>query len=453
MPTIAVVGGGISGLTAAYRLRQSGAHPTLFEHGPRLGGAIRTFRQEGWLLEAGPDSLLRTKPAAMELAQELGIELVESCSLGPPGIVRNGQVIPIPEGLHLMAPTRLLPFLTSRILSLPGKLRAACEALVPRRSETSDESVAQFVARRFGLELMELIAQPLIGGIYAADLSRLSLQATLPTFEALERQKGSVTAGLLGSLNTKSAPKSPLFLTPRDGMEALITALADKIPSEDLRCNQPVLRISRRPTGWEIQTATTIELFDGVVFACSSQVATKLLAEISPESCESLSPTVHVSTATINLMLDENQITKNIVGSGFVVPHFEGLELTACTFAHRKFPYRAPAGKALIRLHLGNAMNQNVLKHDDFHLIKHAIEQVRPLIGLQGQPEESFIARQKEVLPQYGVGHSHRIARAKSSLSRHRGLILAGNGLTGVGISDCIMAATTATDSLLGALQ
>lgn len=453
MPKIAVIGGGISGLTAAYRLHQSGAHPVVFEHSPRLGGAIRTFRHEGWLLEAGPDSLLRTKPAAMELARELGIELVESCSHGPPGIVRDGRVLPLPDGLRFMAPTRLLPFLMSPVLSWTGKLRAVCEGLVPRRTADGDESVSNFVSRRFGLELMEVIAQPLIGGIYAADLSRLSLQATLPMFETMERRQGSVTAALIASLNANRTPPSSLFLSPRDGMESLIAALAEKLPHRDLRRNQPVLRLTPGAKGWEVDTATRSEHFDGVILACSSRIAAKLLSNIAPEACDFLSQTDHVSTATVHLKLEEDQIEKPLEGSGFVVPHLEGLEITACTFAHKKFSNRAPAGKALLRIHLGNAMNQNILKCDDFQLIKRAVQQLRPLLGIRGQPEESFVVRHTEVLPQYGVGHCRRISSALASLENHRGLALAGNGLTGVGISDCIRTAGTAVDSLLGALS
>lgn len=452
MPKIAIIGGGISGLTAAYRLLQAKARPVLFEHGPRLGGAIRTFRHEEWLLEAGPDSLLRTKPAALELARELGIELVEASSQGPPGIVRDGRVVPLPDGLRLMAPTRFLPFLTSPVLSWPGKLRAICEGLIPRRTEDSDESVAQFVSRRFGLELMEILAQPLIGGIYAADLSRLSLRATLPMFEAMERGRGSVTAGLVASLRKAPPSTSSLFLSPRGGMESLISALAEKIPQKDLRRNQPVRRISSTSRGWKVETSEGTELFDGVLFACSSRVAARLLADIVPELHQSLGQTAHVSTATIHFKLNEDQIAEPLTGSGFVVPHLEGMEITACTYAHKKFPQRAPAGKALLRVHLGNAMNQNILKCDDFQLIERADQQLRSLLGLRGQAEESYVARHTEVLPQYGVGHCQRVARARASLARHRGLALAGNGLSGVGLSDCVEAARAAAESLLEVL-
>lgn len=453
MAKIAVIGGGISGLTAAYHLRRSGAHPVLFEHGPRLGGAVRTFRHQGWLLEAGPDSLLRTKPAAVELAQELGIELVPTSSSGPPGVVRGGSVIPLPEGLRLMAPTRLLPFVTSPVMSWTGKLRALCEALIPRRCQEEDESVASFVSRRFGFEMMEVLAQPLIGGIYAADLARLSLRATLPMFESMERQRGSVTAGMLASLRHAPVSAGGLFLAPRHGMGALIEALAKETPDADLRRKLPVHRVAQGGDGWTVESEAGSESFDGILFACSSRVAAGLLSNIVPEVQQALGQTAHVSTATVHLKLEEDQLTQPLSGSGFVVPHLEGREITACTYAHKKFPERAPKGKALLRVHLGNAMNQEVLKCDDFQLIERAISQIRPILGLRGQPEESFVARHHKVLPQYSVGHCQRVARAKSALARHHGLAMAGNGLTGVGLSDCILAAQTAANSLLGALR
>lgn len=453
MPKIAVIGGGISGLTAAYNLRQAKAQPVLFERGPKLGGAIRSLRHNDWLLEAGPDSLLRTKPAALQLAQELGVELLEASSQDPPGIVRGGRVFSLPEGLRLMAPTRLLPFLMSPVMSWSGKLRALCEALIPRRGDEGDESVGHFVSRRFGRELMETLAQPLIGGIYAADLSRLSLQATLPMFADMERQRGSVTAGLLAMLGTTPPSKSSLFLSPRNGMESLTSALAQSIPERDLRRDHSVHALRSSAQGWELETSEGVEKFDGVVFACSSQVSSKLLAGIAPEIGEALGGTIHVSTATVHLQLDVDQITAPTTGSGFVVPHLEGMDITACTFAHKKFPHRAPEGKALLRVHLGNAMNQSVLRCDDFQLVERAVEQVRPLVGLRGQPRESFVARHSRVLPQYEVGHRRRVARAQASLAFYRGLALAGNGLNGVGLSDCITVARTAAESILKSLR
>ena len=170
---IAVIGGGISGLTAAYQLRQSGASVTLFEAGPRLGGAIQTVQQHGCLMEAGPDSLLVMKPAAVQLARELGLELVASVAEGPPGVVHKGRIQPLPDGFRMVAPTQLLPFVRTPLLSLGGKLRAGLEWLVPATRASEDESVADFVTRRFGREVLDTLAQPLIGGIYAADPARL----------------------------------------------------------------------------------------------------------------------------------------------------------------------------------------------------------------------------------------------------------------------------------------
>ena len=454
MPKIAVIGGGISGLTAAYRLLQAGATPVLLEHSPRLGGAIRTFRDREWLMEAGPDSLLRVKPAALELAKELEVELIEAQSQGPPGIVRGGQVLPLPDGLRLMAPTQWIPFLKSSVISWPGKIRALCEALVPKRTEITDESVASFVSRRFGMEVMEILAQPLVGGIYAADLSRLSLQATLPMFEAMERSKGSVTAGLLSSSIRSSPPvPSSLFLTPRYGIEAIVNGLVERLPQASVRLCQPVLCVSRRPQGWKVETTTDSEFFDGILFACSNRVAARLLARVVPEVQNSLGHTVHVSTATVHLKLEADQITRPLTGSGFVVPHLEGLDITACTYSHRKFAHRAPPGHALLRIHLGNAMNPYILRCDDFQLMDRAIQQITPILGLRGGPKESYVARHSKVLPQYGVGHCQRVLQAQTSLALHSGLALAGNGLSGVGLADCVSTAQAAVKSLLGALR
>lgn len=451
MKKVAVIGGGISGLAAAEYLRRGKARPVVFEQSARWGGAVRTVRSDGWLMEAGPDSLVAAKPAALELARELGLELIAASSQGMPSVVHRGRLLALPEGFRLIGPTRFWPFVLSPLLSWTGKLRAALELFVPVRPGEQDESVGHFISRRFGGELMETLAQPLIGGIYAADLHRLSLLATLPMFRALEKADGSVTAGLFKAMkNSSSAAAGAMFMTPREGMESLITALAEKLPSQDLRLQQSVLELRRHgERGWELQTTSDPELFDAVVLACSSKVASRLLAPFAPEAAQALAWTPHVSTATVQLRLEERQLGVSLKGSGFVVPHVEGLAITACTFAHKKYQGRAPKGGALLRVHLGNAMNQAVLEHDDERLAELAWRELRPLLKTSGSPQQAVITRHNETLPQYEVDHRCRVERAERALGAHRGLALAGNGLTGVGLADCVVRAKAAAQTVL----
>ncbi|MGE0491391.1 MAG: protoporphyrinogen oxidase [Vulcanimicrobiota bacterium] len=440
---VAVIGGGISGLTAAYQLRQSGASVTLFEASPRLGGAIQTVRQHGCLMEAGPDSLLVMKPAAVQLARELGLELVPSVAEGPPGVVHKGRIQPLPDGFRMVAPTQLLPFVRTPLLSLGGKLRAGLEWLVPATRASADESVADFVTRRFGREVLDTLAQPLIGGIYAADPARLSLLATLPMFRQLEQSRGSVTAGLLAQMKKSGSSKGSMFVTPREGMQSLVQALADRL--EEVRLATPVEQLTPTPTGWEVKALGKTYPFRAVVLACAAPHLARL-TRFDPLLSDALGQIESTTTVTIHFLFEQCQIGRPLRGSGFVIPHVEGYHLTACTYSHLKYPGRAPEGKALLRCHVGNAMSQRAVLLEDQALCELALEELGPLLKLGGPPQQSMLVRHTQALPQYQVGHKELVAAIDRQMALHSGLALAGNGLEGVGVSDCITRARQAVE-------
>lgn len=436
MRSWAVIGGGISGLTLAYQLQKLGHRATVFEGGSRLGGAIHTIERDGCLMEAGPDSLLVSKPAAIELAKELGLEMISCRDTGPPGVVHQGRIYPLPEGFRLMAPTKLLPFAMTPLLSVKGKLRAGMEWAVPAQAGEQDESLADFVTRRFGREVLETLAQPLLGGIYAADPNRLSLLATLPLFRQLELSSGSVTAGLMAQLKrSRSAPGGSMFVTPRLGMWSLVQALSATL--SDVRRQSPVSRVFPTEGGWGVEVHGETEVFDGAVLACSAPQQARITA-FDPELSADLGSIRATTTVTIHMVFDESQFRYELSGSGFVVPHVEGQSLTACTYSHRKYEGRAPKGTALLRLHLGNAMRQDIVRLSDCELVDLALNELRPLVGLQGQPRACIVSRHWEVLPQYEVGHLGLVERIERRVAQHRGLTLAGNALGGVGVADCV---------------
>lgn len=435
MSRFAVVGGGISGLTAAYELEKLGADVVLFEAGSRLGGALQTVELDGCLLECGPDSLLRTKPSAIRLAEELGIELIPCSAKGSPGVVHRGSIQPLPDGFRLLAPTKLLPFVKTPLLTPMGKARAGMEWLIPATKREGDESVESFVVRRFGREVLEALAQPLIGGIYAADPARLSVLATLPTFRQLEQEQGSVTAGLLGQIKKFGKSKKGLFVTPRLGMGSLVDALSSRVAQVRKQCEVDSVRpLSGR---WELAIGGKAELFEGVILACSARHLPALTA-FDTELSRSLGQIPTTTTVTLNLVFRRNQIGAPLTGSGFVVPHREGLKLTACTFSHLKYEGRAPRDKALLRCHFGNALEQEVVSRSEEALFESAMSELRPLLGIEGDPTAHLLVRHKDVLPQYRVGHLKLVERLEEQLLRYKGLALAGNALNGVGISACI---------------
>jgi oxygen-dependent protoporphyrinogen oxidase len=446
---LAVVGGGISGLTLAYQLKKMGHSATVFEGGSRLGGALHTMRRNGCLMEAGPDSLLVSKPAAIELARELGLELIPSCAIGPPGVVHNDRIYPLPDGFRLLAPTKLLPFALTPLLSVRGKLRAGLEWTVPASQVSEDESLANFVTRRFGREVLETLAQPLIGGIYAADPSRLSVLATLPLFRQLEASCGSITAGMLAQTKRANGARGEsLFVTPRHGMGSLVKALAQNL--DDLRLQSPVQAITPSRGGWEVDVHGHREVFDGVILACSAPQLSRLTA-FDPELSQALGRITSTTTVTIQFVFAKHQVRHELLGSGFVVPHVEGKAITACTYSHLKYEGRAPRGKALLRCHLGNAMNQAVVMRADCEIVDLALRELRPLLGLIGEPQACVLTRHWEVLPQYDVGHMDLVDRIEQRLAIHPGLDLAGNGLKGVGVGDCVKQAKAIAALQVGA--
>ena len=446
MSRIAVVGAGISGLTAAYYLSQANHKVTVFDGGERAGGAVQTIRDGSELMEAGPDSLLTSKPAAIELARELGVELVESFAVGAPGIVKKGEIFPLPDGFRLIAPTRFLPFALTRLLSLAGKIRAAAELFVPPSDNTEDESVAEFVSRRFGKEVLDTMAQPLIGGIYSADPSELSLQATFGFLQALEKSKGSVIRGMLASAGKQSS--GSLFWAPKEGMGTIIDALQSKIGSENIRLSNPVSNIGRRGRYWVLAENNQESGFDGVVLACPAHRAAKLLGNLDPELVSGLEEVPYSSTATVHLTYEESQIAKKLQGSGFVVPHKENLDITACTYSHLKYPGRAAQGKALFRVHLGGQLNPHTLREEDPSLIRTATETLGSLLQIDGRPLSTKLVRHSKVVPQYAVGHPKLRERLDKLASHHSGLALGGNGIHGVGLADCVKQASACAQQI-----
>lgn len=444
----AVVGGGISGLTAAYRLQQMGCSVTLFEGSERFGGALQTLSCGGCLMEAGPDSFIVSKPSAMKLAGELGLEVIPSSAVGPPGVVHGGQIQPLPEGFRLLAPTKLLPFVRTPLLSPLGKLRAGMEWLIPASDQTEDESVGDFVTRRFGREVLESLAQPLVGGIYAADPATLSLLATLPMFRQLEQSAGSVTAGMLAQLKRAKARKrsGSMFFTPRAGMTSLVNALVAQL--QDARLTSSVSSVSPQGRGWRLDVNGAEHHFDALILACPAAHLSRLTV-FDPQLSESLTKIPSTTTVTIQFVFDQDQIQQSLRGSGFVVPQVEGLNLTACTYSHLKYAGRAPEGKALLRCHVGNAMNQETVQCPDSQIEEMILAELRPLIDLKGEPEHSVLIRHRQVMPQYQVGHKDLVQEIDSRLAGHPTLALAGNGLAGVGVSDCISRAAEVVERLV----
>ncbi len=453
---VAVIGAGISGLTAALRLRQTGAQVTLFDSARRTGGVIRTERRDGFLLEHGPDCFASNKPAGLALCAELGLEpeLIGANEQHRRSfILFNGRLEPLPQGFFLLAPTTIEALRGASILSWAGKLRLARELFIPRRTETGDESLASFVERRLGREALERIAQPIVAGIYTADPARLSLQATFPQFLEMERQHGSILRALRrnararGEESRAAGPRYGIFVSFINGMSTLIDALAARLEGVEFRLGARVSGVEFRDGRWKVVGDDAVD-FDSVVCAMPAGAASKLLAAAAPDVARELAAIPYADSAVINFAFERRQIAHKLDGMGFVVPAIEGRKIVGCSFSSVKFAGRAAQDKALLRVFLGGALAPEVAALEDDALRAAALAEVREILGISGEPIFAAISRHRQSMAQYEVGHLERVARVRALAARLPGLALAGNGFDGIGIPDCVRVATAACNGL-----
>jgi oxygen-dependent protoporphyrinogen oxidase len=464
---IAIIGGGIAGLAAAYELEKARAagspiEYTLFEARERLGGSLASEIVNGSVLERGPDSFLTEKPAAAELCRELGLgaELLPSNDVARKTyiLVRN-RLVALPDGLMFLVPTKLIPTALTRLFSFTTKVRMALELLhPPRPSGLPDEAVAALVERHFGVEAVERLADPLLSGIYGGDSAALSARTVLPRLVEMETQYGSLTRGMLAAhrqmrARTKVAAKNnghakpaaprPIFTALRGGMQQLVDALVARLDPASLRLSTPVSSIEKTTHGWSIESSGAKEPFDAVIFASPAWAAGALLGQVDPELGAELSAIPYSSSITINLVYDEAQLGSLPDGFGFLVPGSEGRAMLACTFVHRKFLGRTPPGKAVFRAFLGGIRNEALLTEADETLVSIVRRELSEILGesaisLDLQPEHTQVSRWRRAMAQYAVGHQERVGRIAARVAALPGLRLAGNAYDGIGIPDCI---------------
>jgi oxygen-dependent protoporphyrinogen oxidase len=454
---VGVIGGGISGLTAAYQLRKAGADVELFEGSARLGGLLGTEIVDGCVVETGPDSILTDKPWALELARELGLEgRIVRTRESPRGayIVRGGRLERIPEGFSMMAPTDLRAMWRSPVLSTRGKLRMGLDLVLPRGSE-EDESLESFVVRRLGREGFERLAQPMVGGIYGADPKKLSLRATMPRFVEMEREYRSVIRGLIAKQRSAGAragaasgARYGMFIAFEGGMQDLVDALARRLEG-CIQTRSLVTAIERDREGLSIEVHGAWHAYDALVVALPAHIAAQTLHTFDRELAEQLFGIEYASAATVTCLWPRNAIAHPLDAFGFVVPAVEDCALLASTWASVKYPGRAPDDLALIRVFLGGYKGQHLLDRSDAELENIARRELEKLIGVRAAPRWTRTLRYMRAMPQYHVGHLARVARIEELAGRHARFALAGNAYRGVGIPDAIRSGTVAAQRVL----
>lgn len=456
---VVVVGAGLAGLTAAHRILElaPAADLVLLEASERAGGLLGTVEREGFVIDTGPDSILSEKRAAIELAQRLGIgERLVGTRDGHRGayVVCRGRLEKVPEGFSMMAPTRWGAWASTPIVSPRGKLRAALELALPRRRATGEESLARFVERRFGPEIFDRLAQPLVGGIYGGDPNRLSLGATMPRFHALEREHGSVVRGMRAgqrraSEQAASGARYGLFVGFDRGMQVLVDALV-AAAGERLRLGAPVRALERRGAGWTVVTAAGERIdADAVVLAAGARRAARWLEAHHPRLADALLAIPHGSAATVTMAWPRAAVPHPMDAFGFVVPSVERRPALAATFSSVKWPNRAPEGQVLVRVFLGGSEGRWVVDCEDSALTRIARRELRELMGITAAPRFAIVCRYREAMPQYHLGHLRRVAAIDAMEAQLPRLALAGNALHGVGIPDTVRRAEQVAERLL----
>ncbi len=465
MKRVAIVGGGMTGLAAALALAdaEEPVQVVLLEASDAFGGVCRSFKWGEVLCEEGPDSLVRTKPASIELCDRLGVELVPTLpSTGGALIAKGDRLLPLPEGFQLMAPSRFLPFVRTDHVSWPGKFRMGLDLFLPRGSYADDEdvSLAEFVRRRLGQEALDRLAQPLIAGIYSGDPERLSLKSTMPDLLGIEEKYRSLTIGMRARAKARPDAKASgarygLFRTPLQGMAAIPAALVAELERKvELRTDAPVVAIDRREGGWTVRLDDESLDVDGVIIATPHLVAAGLIGEHAPAVSEALRGIRTSVTATLNLLFRRSAFGRGMpLGNGFVVPAVEeGRTLMACTFASNKYPGRGDDEHFLLRGFIGGELCRAQFDKSDEDLIAGTLSDLRSLVGITEDPVKMHLRRWTKVQPQYELGHIGRVRRIDEGVAAVPGLELAGNAFRGVGLGNVVVEGRQAVDRLLVSL-
>ncbi len=461
MKRIAIIGGGISGLSAAFALekhRKAGAalDYVLYESSPRLGGVLVTDHVDGCLIEAGPDSFLTEKPWASDLCREVGLgdQLIGSNDADRKTyILVEGRLVLIPDGLMFMVPTKITPTVLSPLFSIGTKLRMAREWFHPPRNADGDETVAAFVERHYGSEMVDRLADPLLSGVYGGEAAQLSVRAVFPRFAEMEATHGSLGRAMLAArkkmVYASKAPPRPLFTSLKDGMQQLVDAVVSRIPSFALRLSTRVQDVQRRKDGWMVSAGHASDHFDAVIVATPAQAVAELLKTVSENLASELGGIRYTSSITVNLGYDASVRAALPPGFGFLIPRSEGKRMLAATFVHNKFPHRAPDDRALLRCFIGGARNEQILQAPDEDVLRIVREELQQIIGLAAAPLFTRVYRWQAAMAQYGVGHLERLHRIESVLQQLPGLTLAGNGYRGIGVPDCVRSGIDAANKVL----
>src|SRR5581483_6786127 len=448
---------GISGLAAAYepeKQRNTDAELefVVFEADARLGGVTRTERLADLVIEAGPDCFLTENSWATDLCRELGLgdQLISSNdSARRTYILGKGRLVPLPDGLMFMVPTSIWPIFLSRLFSWPTKLRMIREWSYRASSDAAESTVADFVERHYGRQMVERLADPLLAGVYGGSADELSVTSVLPRFAEIEAKQGSLSKAMASARKSQPAAQLPIFTSLKNGMQQMTDALAARIPKPICQLNTSVELVRPESGKWLVVVQERTQEFDAVILAVPAYAAAKLLQSSVPQLSSELDQVRYSSSVTVAMSYDEKVRASLPAGFGFLVPRSERKRVLACTFVHQKFADRAPESRALIRCFLGGSRDEEVLRLSDQQIERIVYRELQEILGIRAKPLFVRIYRWPKTMAQYVVGHKARVETIRQLTSGMRGLALAGNAFSGIGSPDCITSGREAAAKIL----
>jgi oxygen-dependent protoporphyrinogen oxidase len=444
---VLVIGGGISGLSAAYDLTRAGADCTILEKQSRVGGVIETRVSEGCTLECGPDSFLSAKPAALALIKEVGLEgdvIGSNDHQRTTYIWKRGALVALPEGVMMIVPSRVMPMVKTPLLGWGTKIRMGLEYF-RKPGESRDRSVAEFVVDHFGQETLDYLAEPLLSGVYGGDPAQLSVGSVLPRFLEMEKKYGSLVRGVLAGRSKSGGGGGSLFRTLKGGLGTLVDRLAALVKV----CQADVETIEKTPSGFRVRAGGGWMETEQVIVACPAWAAARVVAGLDARLGEVLGAIDYSSSVTLSLIYRAAEFDGKRAGFGFLVPQKERQRLAACTFVGTKFSYRVPDDLIVLRCFFGGINDAAVLEESDESLVGIAREELRRMLGLTTAPIAHTIARWPRSMAQYTLGHQQRVAEIRERAAGNAGLHLAGNAYEGIGIPDCINTGRAAAKAAL----
>ncbi|ATW25699.1 protoporphyrinogen oxidase [Candidatus Formimonas warabiya] len=463
MKKVAIIGGGIAGLAAAYALEEKGENIeyTLIEKDARLGGKILTETHDGFLVEGGPDCFLSEKPSVIKLAEKIGLAdslIGTNDEFKGTYVYSGGRVHALPEGLMLMVPTKIVPFALSPLISWPGKMRMALDFVLPRKKDDDDETLHNFVVRRLGREALDKIAEPLIGGIHGGNPETMSLKASFPRFLDMERNYGSLIRAMLAA-RRRSPAKRPegsggkpgtYFMSFKNGMGELTDALEKKLGGRILK-GKEVVKVGRSGTHYQILGDGFGEITaDAVIFALPAPEAAALIRGWDAASADILEETPMASSATVSLAFRREQLPFSPASFGFLIPHVEQRKINAVTFSSIKWNYRMPdEDSVLLRTFVGGAKNSHLACAGEEEILHWVKQDLKSILGISSNPVMSRIHRWIHARPQYTMGHLERLHRVEQRLKSLPGFYLAGGCYRGIGVPDCINDGMNAAENVM----